>query len=487
MQNQSGVTCPTCGGISSFNRVTGKWQCALCGHRFEAEAEAKPQRHPIERITHRGEINARARSAFETAQYAVRRGDTAQAIAALRRALEMQPDFADAHLWLARLSDDPKVKRDHLSEIIAQFPNHLEATRDLMVLNGQLSAEAAARTHHADDPKIEQAGDNVRTTTSALTCPVCGGHLTIDPYDGHVECRFCGYRAEKAIEPAAGVGASLTMALLERKAEPVRWHIGGRLLHCNHCGAERTIPATTLSTRCPFCDTNHVIVQDQLNSFQQPDGLIPFEIDEQTATDAIREKLGGLAERFFGLFDRNEVKRVEIDGVYLPFWVFDALADVTQTRRVKQDSRRYGGMRLEGNVTTLNFRDGVYDVAIPAVSSPPPRLSLELGKIDFSRAVSYKPRLLARYPASLYDVDFDKASLEARSHAAKLLREKHILISSRSDEEITVFANVVQMQFRQLLLPAWVATLTEVDGDTRLALVNGQTGQVTLGKAQKRK
>ncbi len=41
------------------------------------------------------------------------------------------------------------------------------------------------------------------------------------------------------------------------------------------------------------------------------------------------------------------------------------------------------------------------------------------------------------------------------------------------------------MTFRLLLLPVWIALLAEQDGDRRIGLVNGQTGKVALGKAQK--
>jgi hypothetical protein len=36
-----------------------------------------------------------------------------------------------------------------------------------------------------------------------------------------------------------------------------------------------------------------------------------------------------------------------------------------------------------------------------------------------------------------------------------------------------------------LLLPVWVATITEEDGDIRLGLVHGQKGKAVLGKAYK--
>jgi hypothetical protein len=38
---------------------------------------------------------------------------------------------------------------------------------------------------------------------------------------------------------------------------------------------------------------------------------------------------------------------------------------------------------------------------------------------------------------------------------------------------------------RLVLLPVWVGTLVEADGDVRTALVNGQSGRVALGKAEK--
>ena len=44
---------------------------------------------------------------------------------------------------------------------------------------------------------------------------------------------------------------------------------------------------------------------------------------------------------------------------------------------------------------------------------------------------------------------------------------------------------VRQMSFTLLLMPVWVITLFERDGDVRPALVNGQTGKVALGKAIK--
>ena len=75
-------------------------------------------------------------------------------------------------------------------------------------------------------------------------------------------------------------------------------------------------------------------------------------------------------------------------------------------------------------------------------------------------------------------MDFDKASLEARSKAGDMARVRHG-ISGQG------YTHIQHMTFQLLLLPVWVATLYEEDGDIRPALVNGQTGKVVLGKPRK--
>jgi tetratricopeptide (TPR) repeat protein len=433
------------------------------------------------RLSANRNVSPWARAAFETAQYAAKRGDLAEARSALLRALDTEPDFIDAHYALAQVTSDPAEKRAHLAEVLMAMPNHLDALRELMVLDGRLSAADAERTHHFNDAEIRTAEAPVRTQTSALACPVCGGDLTVDPDDHHVECRFCGYRAAAAPR-ADGVGDLLAAALLQRKADPVRWKIGGRLLHCNACGAERTIPASALSDRCPFCNANHVVQQDALASFQQPDALLRFTVSPEAADTRVRQRLSRLDQRLSGMIDTNAVHRLELDGVYLPFWAFDVLADITQTFTPK--SRSIEG-RLQ-QIEQANFRDGLHDVIVAGVGKPQPSLTQQLAPFDFEQAVQYAPKLLARYPAALYDVDFDNASMTARSAASREFRARHSH-TTRSNVEVSVSSNIVQMSFRLLLLPVWVGVITEVDGDLRQVLVNGQTGKVVLGRTHKRK
>jgi hypothetical protein len=229
-----------------------------------------------------------------------------------------------------------------------------------------------------------------------------------------------------------------------------------------------------------------VIQRDALGSFEQPSAIIPFRVSRENAGAAIKERLQGVTERVKGWFINNKVARASLSGYYLPFWVYDAMVEVTRTRidnRPSQDRLRI----VVEPYTRQVFHDAQYDIEVCAVKSPPQHLTNQLGDYHLGDALDYAPELLAKYPAQLYSIDFDAAALEARSRVAAAMRLKYGAreLSDNDEVTITVFTNVVQMGFRLVLAPVWVATLTEKDGDVRTALVNGQTGKVVLGKAQK--
>jgi len=266
----------------------------------------------------------------------------------------------------------------------------------------------------------------------------------------------------------------------------VKWQIGERLQHCNNCGAERTIPQGRLSGACPFCGATAVIIADATDSLEQPDAIVPFRIDEESAKQAVIERLKGIDERLYGLFADNRIASAALEGVYLPFWVFDAVIDVTRTLTAYHPSRRNEGRRITALDSTTHFQDGMIGIPIPAVNAPPARLVSETTPYTFDQAAPYHPNLLAKYPAALYSRDFETAALDARTIAAAATRARHGH-SEAHEAEVRVSASVQQMTFRLALMPVWMVSLVERDGDRRLALVNGQTGRVALGTPERTK
>lgn len=486
-------TCPKCGSPMYLDTANELWRCRACLHKLPAPREDLEKVRsrliatsltPAVQITHRGTVDSRARSIFYTGHDALLRGDKAGAAQYFRSALAVQPEFADPHLWLAKLADDPKHKRDHLSAVLAHDPGHMEALRMMMVLNGEITEEEAQQAAQNPDAPAPRRADGVTVVTETLLCPVCGGHLTEDFASKQIICRFCGHQ-EPLKRKTAG-GAALGAALLKRRAQPVRWVVGDRILQCQQCGAERTIPGVKLSSLCPFCGSNHVVTTDALRSFEQPEAVVRFSIGEEAARALIADRLKAVGERFSGLFDDNRVKRMLLEGIYLPYWVFDAYMDVTvtMTEKPREGHDRAGWLRNPTGYRTMRMSGGALGILIPAVKSPSPKLMSRIANFDIGTLVPYEPKLLARYPAELYSVDFDDASLTARSRASEKMREEYGTPPDKYTE-ISVMSMPLQMTFFLALMPVWVATLHERDGDIRPALVNGQTGAVSLGKAQK--
>lgn len=492
--------CPQCGQPMYMDTANRLWRCRACLHRIPLPEETleaaqarltREQDSDLPRIRHQGSLNRRARTVFENGLDALRLGDRTEAVRQFQIAIGIQPDFVDAHYMLAQLSETETQKRDHLSAVLAYDPGHQEALRDLMVLNGQLSPEEAARTHHNTDAEV-RVSDGVPVETESIRCPQCGGDLTRDDLRGMTLCRFCGFEepVRRRFAPDEARGMALGAALLKRKADPVKWVIGERTIRCTECGAERTLLHGRMAQICSFCGSKQIVVRDGVDTLYQPDGLVLFTISADAAKDIIRERLGRMNEKLFGLVEENRVARASLEALYLPFWVFDVLLDVNVTVMRKEDSEtddRYREAWQQAMILPYQhyrYHGGVNGVLVPAFRSPPVNLIDAIDDFQISAMIPFEHRLLVGHAAELYSVDYEEASLVARSRAIERARVDYGQTQS-SVYTTMVTAWPVQMSFIQVLMPVWIATLVERDGDVRSALVNGQTGRIALGKARK--
>jgi DNA-directed RNA polymerase subunit RPC12/RpoP len=494
------MDCPQCGTTMNYDTTAALYRCPNCLHRINAPREtleqaaarlqAATRAAPPPPMTYRGRLEARTRTLYEEGHQARNRGDSGAAIRAFRAALELQHDFTDAHLWIAQLSSDPDVQKQHLDYALAYDPGSAEALRLRMVLSGRLTPEQAQRTRSDETPAAQRVDQPVGTTAQTLACPICGGRLTADAAARVVTCAFCGHRAplDAAIDPQRS--DSLGMALLEQRAAPVKWIVGKRTLRCHNCGAERTLARgdrdmQAMAGRCRFCGSTQVVLQDALGTLRQPSALLPLRVNEASAKDAVRTRLQGVSEKLIsGVLPHNRVERAALEPIYAPFWVFDALLRVSQTRIDQRTPHSYAERDTMRPYEQIEYTDSLLGICVPAVKALPAELVSALDEFQLGDAVPYEPRLLTDIPAALYDVDFDHAAMQARSIASTTMRERY---SAPASSQVTVntYTFVVQMTFSLLLLPLWIASLVERDGDVRTALIHGQTGGIVMGRGVK--
>ncbi len=496
--------CPQCGMERSFVVTREKTECSHCGYVHErhaapldetpkAKARAQaappdPSQYPISyRITHPGGVESYVEAAYTTAMDCARHQDWDGLIHNLRRCLDYRHDFTDAHLWLGRILPDADARRDHLTTLLAHDPNNAEGIRELMILNGEINPDAEFDEYSM--PQQRAVGGAVKASGTKLNCVRCGSpNLHADAQSGMLVCESCGHSQAK---PQAGISGmqSLSQAIIKRRSQAVQWVVDTHWIQCSACGSTRTAAAEQLKHQCPFCGSSQVLQTDAVGALQQPDALIPFRITRQQALEIVKERLEGRMERIKGWFVNNNVERLEIEGVFLPFWMFDAVVEVKRTTRdLRGESSRVGGAGMnlaQSAYMQETLPEMANNVSVPAVKSPPAKQLHKIDNYHLKHAVRYKPDLIAQHSAELYQIDFDQAAMTAHEIIGRQMRQRYKVTTGSSEVEVNVFSMVKQMSFSMLLKPVWSVSVIEKDGDLRSALVNGQTGRLHIGRAHK--
>lgn len=468
----------------------GLWRCPNGHTRYETLEEAQARRARDDNrdtlravvLTHRGEVEPRAQSLFEFGHDALRRGDKAEAIRQWRGALGIQDDFADPHLWIAKTTDDPALRAQHLDWTIAHDPGNLDAIRMRMVDRGELTSAQAARTYHENDTPEQAADRAVKAKTILPACPVCGGELIANAQTRQMTCRFCGYSAslpEGNPDPLTDGVTVLGSALLIRKSQAVVWRVSERAVRCAKCGAERTVTAS-MNTRCFFCGSAGAVESDALGTLERPSMVIPFVITEDEAKAIVRARLGETREKIAtALRQHNKVERAEIAVIYLPYWIFDIQLEITRSTHDHRMPRSRDEARLFKPYTVERSYDGVLGLPVYAGGQFAPELIDGVSDYETEPGIPYHPSLIADIPAALYTKDAIAASMSARERTSRRMRTAYGHQDS-GEVQITVTSSPRQMTYWLALVPMYAATLTERDGDTRTALVNGQNGRLVM-------
>ncbi len=317
-------------------------------------------------------------------------------------------------------------------------------------------------------------------------CPCCGGAITFDSISQKMKCPYCD--TEFDIETLKNYDNELK----KEQSDNMKWETSTkqewqkseidelRSYVCKSCGGEITCNRNTVATSCPFCG-NPVIMMGQLSSTKKPDYVIPFKLDKKAAEAALKRHYEGkrLLPKVFK--EENHIK--EIKGIYVPFWLFDANADVSMRYKATKirtwsDSKYF---YTETNFFSV-FREGNIGferVPVDGSTKMPDDLMESLEPFDFSQAVDFQTAYLAGYLADKYDVD-SKQSVKRANERIQKSAEKAF------DKTVIGYTSVIkenssiQLQNGKVtyaLFPVWLLN-TKWNGQNYLFAMNGQNGKM---------
>ncbi|MDD6212626.1 MAG: hypothetical protein PUB22_05725 [Clostridiales bacterium] len=318
-------------------------------------------------------------------------------------------------------------------------------------------------------------------------CPCCGGAIEFDSKIQKLKCPYCDTEFE--IDALDGYNQELRR---DQEKDEMDWQekAGGTwkeneqenifAFHCQSCGAGILGTEQTGAVSCPYCG-NHMVQENQFAGDLRPDYVIPFKLDKKAAKTALKRHLSGkkLLPKVFQ--DENHLDKIQ--GVYVPFWLFDtdteAYLRYRGTKvRVWSDSRynytdtSYYSVVREGKV---NFRH----VPVDGSSQMPNDLMESIEPFDFSEAVEFHPAYLAGFLADRYDVGAEESEERANERIRKSAGDVFASTIHGGYASLTEESNKVRFSNSHAsyaLFPVWILNTTW-QGNTYLFAMNGQTGK----------
>lgn len=315
-------------------------------------------------------------------------------------------------------------------------------------------------------------------------CPCCGGKVEFDSATQQMKCPYCettfDVEAMREQDEALNHPAGDKM---EWSAPAGTWDEtadGMKVYSCASCGGQIVTDETTAATHCPYC-SNPVVMSGNLSGELKPDYVIPFQLDKKAAKEILKKHFTG--KKLLPKSFQSEAHLEQIKGVYVPFWLYDAEAQVQsrfRATRVRTWSDRdfhytqtsYFSVARGGSI-------GFQRIPVDGASKIPNDLMESLEPFDFSQAVPFQTAYLAGFVADKYDVDAAK-SQETANRRIRATSEQAFAQTVQGYHTVTPEHCSVQLRDSKIsyaMYPVWLLT-TKYQGQNYLFAINGQTGKI---------
>ena len=329
-------------------------------------------------------------------------------------------------------------------------------------------------------------------------CPACTGPLHFVGASGKLECDYCGssYSVEEieALYKQKDEQAAQAAAKAEQKAarqpdegewtqpEGADWaEPGMKSYSCPSCGAELICDETTAATSCPYCG-NTTIVPGRLAGVRKPDYIIPFKLSREDAIAALKKhyQKKPLLPKVFSA--QNHIE--EIQGVYVPFWLFNGSADADiRYKCTRSMTHREGEYDVTDTQHFMVHRAGTVKferIPVDASSKMPDENMDSIEPFDYKELKPFSNAYLPGFLADKYDVSVDdcapRADERCKASCQSALRSSVSGYSTCVPEEEHIRVRRGKVQYA--MLPVWMLH-TRWKGKNYLFSMNGQTGRLT--------
>ncbi len=352
------------------------------------------------------------------------------------------------------------------------------------------------------------------TQVTNYQCPACTGPLHYSAKSGKLECDYCGSSfdvadiealyAHKEAEAAAAKQAADAKADAAAAAEAEAaqaaaqsgnvgdWDTSGlsrdwgaeagtlRAYSCPSCGAELICDESTAATSCPYCG-NPTVVPGQFSGALRPNFILPFRLTKDDAVQALRAHYKGKPFLPKSFTSANHIEQIQ--GVYVPFWLFDGGAEGSASYRASNTSvYETGDYEVTETMHYDVFRAGSIafeKIPVDASSKMPDDHMDSIEPFDYTQLQPFSTAYLPGYLADKYDVSVDdsrdRADARCRETLAQALRDTVTGYGTCVTDHTDIRLHRGKVHYA--LLPVWMLS-TKWNGESFLFAMNGQTGKL---------
>lgn len=305
-------------------------------------------------------------------------------------------------------------------------------------------------------------------------CPSCGANIPFNPVTQKWDCKYCG--ASYTLDDFKKYDNEIK----EEEVENKDINIDMDEYECPNCGAKVVTDSNTSATSCVYCGST-TIMKNRLQGEFKPSKVIPFSQPKEKAIDEFYRfsKKKWFAPKAF--CKKENIQKVE--GVYIPFWLYDCKSsgrieaeakristwssgDYRYTKTdiyscIREGSMEFDGVPVDGST---KFADDIMDSIEP---------------YDYEKLKEFSPSYLSGFLAEKYDVEKDDAYSRAKSRVKNSTKEE--LKNDISGYNIVTLKNenidVDRKNDEYVLLPVWMLNIMYKDKRYTFAM-NGQTGKM---------
>ena len=282
-----------------------------------------------------------------------------------------------------------------------------------------------------------------------IRCSNCSGALVYDIALGKMKCAHCNAFFE--------VDEVETSAFEEDMMEY-------NIFACTACGAKVAVNNVECATWCAYCG-QPTIVFERVSKRKKPKKIIPFRVTKEEAEAVIRKHLK------MGFFVPKAVKEFEVErlnGVYMPYWLFDV---EYKDRPFFEVKRRNGHYKYQVCATT-NFKNLTMD----ASENFSNLYSQRLEPYDMKELTDFKEEYLSGIYADCFDVNKEQLR-EKVFERCKKMYDNEISKNNLGSNCHSTTPKWKVLEEKYAMLPVWFLTMRYKDKSYTM-LVNGQTKKV---------